>query len=61
MLYFAVGSKIVELAIGFETNYSNDTMDCGAKLKATGSLSIITAIVYLVDGIFVFKEIMIGP
>ena len=55
-----MGSNIVELAIGFEA-HSNDTMDCGAKLKATGSLSIITAIVYLVDGVFVLKEIMKGP
>ena len=57
ILYLAVGSKIIAVAIEFESYFPNDTTDCGPKLKATGSFCIITSFIYLVDGICAWKEI----
>ena len=57
ILYLAVGSKIIAIAIEFQSNYPEDTMDCVAKLKAIGSISIISSFVFFADGILVLKEI----
>jgi len=57
ILYLAVGSKLIAVAIEFESHFPNETTDCGPKLKATGSFCIITSLLYLVDGIFALKEI----
>ena len=56
ILYLAVGSKIIAVAIEFESQLPNNTTNCGPKLKATGSFCILTSFIYLVDGIFALKE-----
>jgi len=49
ILYLAVGMKIVGIGIELSTNAPEDLMSCGSILKATGSLSIISSLVYFVE------------